>query len=109
LYGVPSMAQVQSKTALAWLTQAEQTAARCLSDAQLLPRKSVATAARVAAEALRATFDYHKLKWSTAVTKQSQSDAVRVLCAIAKSAGDAELTPEVARSVLQAVGKKSPS
>jgi hypothetical protein len=107
MYGVPSMAYAESKNIATWLTQAEQAAARCLTDAKILPRKPQADAVRIAAEALRATFEYHKLKWSAKVTKQEQSDAVRLLCAIAKSAGDATLTPEIARSVLRQIDGKA--
>jgi hypothetical protein len=104
LYGVPGRAQAESKSVLEWLAQADQVAVRCLSDNKLLPKKSPVNAPSKsllsAAEALRATFDHHKLKWSAVVTKQKQSDAVRVLCAIAKSAG-ATLSPQQAREVLR--------
>jgi hypothetical protein len=104
LYGVPSLALSESQSVLGWLKQAEQAAVRCLSDAKLLPRKAQPNAQRIAAEALRATFAYHKLKWSGTVTKTKRSDAVRVLCEIAKSAGTA-LTLEAARAaVLEASG-----
>jgi hypothetical protein len=107
LYGVPGLAHAESKGVLTWLTQAERAAAQCLADVKLLPRKPQSNAPRIAAEALRATFEHHKLKWSATVTKQKQSDAVRLLCAIAKSAGDAGLSPEVARLALRAVSGKA--
>jgi hypothetical protein len=106
LYGVPGLAQAQSKSVLTWLTQAERAAAQCLADVKLLPRKPQSNAPRIAAEALRATFEHHKLKWSATVTKQKQSDAVRLLCAIAKSAGDA-LSPEMARLALRSTNAKA--
>jgi hypothetical protein len=106
LYGVPSLALGESQSVLTWLVQAEQAAARCLRDAKLLPKKMQPNAQRIAAEALRATFEYHKLKWSATVTKQKQSAAVKALCEIAKSAGTA-LTPEASRAaVLEASGKR---
>jgi hypothetical protein len=107
LYGVPGLAHAESKSTLTWLAQAERAAAQCLANVKLLPRKPQSNAPRVAAEALRATFEHHKLKWSATVTKQKQSDAVRLLCAIAKSAGDATLSPDMARSVLRATGDKA--
>jgi hypothetical protein len=106
LYGVPSLAHAEGKNISSWLSQAEQAAARCLADAKLLSRKASANAPRIAAEALRATFAHHKLKWSATITKQKQSDAVRVLCAIAKSAGDTVLTPDVARLALREANSK---
>jgi hypothetical protein len=106
LYAVPSHAIAESEATLAWLAQMEKAASQCLLDAKLLPRKTQPNAPRIAAEALRATFEYHKLKWSATVTKQKQSDAVKLLCAIAKNAADASVTPEVARSVLRALSGK---
>jgi hypothetical protein len=107
LYGVPGLAHSESKSVLTWLTQAERAATQCLADTKLLPRKPQSSAPRIAAEALRATFEHHKLKWSATVTKQKQSDAVRLLCAIAKSAGDVEFSPEMARLVLLATNGKA--
>jgi hypothetical protein len=107
LYGVPGLAHSESKSVLTWLAQADQAAAQCLADVKLLPRKPQSNAPRIAAEALRATFEHHKLKWSVTVTKQKQSDAVRLLCAIAKSAGDAALSPELARLVLRATNNNA--
>ena len=106
LYGVPSLALGESQSVLSWLVQAEQAAGHCLSDTKPLPKKSLPNAQRIAAEALRATFAHHKLKWSATVTKQKQSDAVKILCAIAASAG-AALTPEAARAAL--LGSKNPT
>ncbi len=107
LYGVSSRAATESKSIVTWLAQAEKAATQCLTDVKLVRGKAQPTAPRIAAEALRATFEHHKLKWSTTVTKQKQGDAIRLLCAIAKSAGDAPLTPEAARVVLRDVGGKS--
>jgi hypothetical protein len=107
LYGVPSLALGESSSVLNWLSQAEQAAARCLTDPQLKGRRAQPNAPRIAAEALRATFEYHKLKWSASVTKQKQSDAVKALCAIAASAGNV-LTAEGARAALLAANGKVP-
>jgi hypothetical protein len=107
LYGVPSLALGESQSVLNWLAQAEQAAARCLADSKPSSKKVQPNAQRIAAEALRATFDYHKLKWSATVTKQKQSDAVKVLCAIATSAG-AALTAEAARAALLGTSGRAP-
>jgi hypothetical protein len=102
IYGVPSRAVAESKHVQEWLSQAEQASVHCLSDAKL-PRKAQSAAVAIAAEALRATFDYHKLKWSATVTKNNRSDAVKVMCAIAKHAGDESMTPEAARQALRSI------
>jgi len=107
LYGVPGLALAESASVLTWLTRAEQASARCMADAKTSSRKPQATAPRIAAEALRATFEHHKIKWSTALTRQKQSDAIRALCAIAKSAGDGALSLEAAREVLREVSGKT--
>lgn len=92
----PNQTLASSSTIVAWLQQAE--AASEAAEAELGDKKAM-NASRIAAEALRATFEHHGLKWSTQVTKQSAGTAVRLLCAIAKSAGD-ELPPEQARAAL---------
>jgi hypothetical protein len=107
IYGVPSRAFAESKHVQEWLSQAERAAVRCLNDSKLLRRNTQPAVAAIAAEAMRATFDYHKLKWSPTVTKTKQSDAVKVMCSIAKHAGDASMTPDVARQVLRSnAGKR---
>jgi hypothetical protein len=58
---------------------------------------------RNAAEALRATFEHHGLKLSQRAEGEKHTDAVRLLCAIAKDAGDADMTPAAAREWLRAV------
>jgi hypothetical protein len=96
----PNQTLASSANIVAWLTQAEQAAAS--AESQLSTRKSPQAAPRIAAEALRATFEHHGVKWSTQLTKQNTGSAVKVLCAIAKSAGD-EIAPEQARAALLAV------
>jgi hypothetical protein len=61
---------------------------------------------RVAVEALRATFEHHKLKWSAVVTRKQQSDAVRALCAIAAHARDAAINPSTARQAMLVLAKQ---
>lgn len=81
----------------AWLAQAAR--ASDAASAQLQGKK-LNNAPRFAAHALRATFEHHKLKWSATVSKTKQSDAVRLLCAIAKDGGDPSMTPEQAKEWL---------
>jgi hypothetical protein len=57
-------------------------------------------APRFAARALRATFEHHKLKVSHQVTAKKQSDAVQLLCAIARDGGDPTVTAAQARAWL---------
>jgi hypothetical protein len=97
MHSAPNQTLASSVTIVSWLDQAERSAA--IAEAQLGSKKGEGTAHRIAIEALRATFERHDLKWSTQVTKTSASDAVKLLCAIAKSAGD-EMTPEEARAAM---------
>jgi hypothetical protein len=99
MQSAPNQTLASSSQIIAWLQQAD--AAAAMAESQLANRKEM-NAARIAAEALRATFEHHGVKWSTHVTKQSAGNAVRLLCAIGKSAGD-ELAPAQAREVLIAV------
>lgn len=102
----PLRAEVQD--VLDWLMQADAAAERSLSQFRSQPAQGEqGVASRIAAEGLRATFEHHQLKLSTAGTKQSPSPVVALLCAIARSAGDSTLTPEAAKRVLVASGKKS--
>lgn len=94
MHSAPNQTLASSVTIIAWLAQAERSAT--IAEAQLGSKKAEINAHRIAIEALRATFEHHDLKWSTQVTKTSASDAVKLLCAIAKSAGD-EMTPQEAR------------
>lgn len=96
MQSVPNQSFASSSTIATWLQQAETAAAA--AEAELANKKAM-NASRIAAEALRATFEHHGLKWSTQVTKQSAGTAVRLLCAIAKNSGE-ELEPEQARAVL---------
>lgn len=86
-----------------WLRHATRASVRAEA---ALQGKKLRNAPRFAAEALRATFEYHKLKASAQATETKQSAAVRLLCAIAKDAGDASLTPFEARDWLLASTRK---
>ena len=105
LYGVAHKAHTASKSVAEWLAQADAAAGRCLDDASLFPRKPQRNAPIVAGAALRATFEHHKLKVSTQVSATKQGDAIRLLCAIAKDAGDPQLSAQDAKQAL--TGKRS--
>jgi hypothetical protein len=103
LYGAAGTVIADDSTIKAWLSQAAKAAADELASSKGAAKSNAATpeAVRLAVEGLRATFEHHKLKWSATVTKSKQADAVRLLCAIAKQAGDA-MTPHEARQWLLA-------
>lgn len=101
LYGAAHRAHTTSGSVAQWLTDADAAAATCLDDATLFPKKPQRNAPVAAGEALRATFEHHKLKFSTQASAGRQTDAIRLLCAIAKNAGDAELTVADAKLALQ--------
>jgi hypothetical protein len=106
LYGSPVLAHAESKNVVAWLSQAEKAAGRCVADAKASGGKRDRTAPRLAAEGLRATFEHHKLKLSASTTKNKPSPAVRLLCAIANSAGDPDFTAEDAKKSLLESGRR---
>ena len=88
---------VESTSTRAWLDHA----ARASKKAEMqLQGKKLKNAPRFATEALRATFERHKLKVSHQATEKKQSDAVKLLCAIAKDGGDPSMTPAQAREWL---------
>ena len=80
-----------------WL---EQTARAAKQAEGRLQGTKLKNAPRFAAEALRATFEHHKLKVSHQATDKKQSDAVKLLCAIAKDGGDPSMTPAQAKEWL---------
>ena len=85
-----------------WLEHAA--AAIEIAESQLKGKK-LQQAPRFAAEALRATFEHHKLKVSHQAGKK-QSDAVTLLCAIARDGGDPAMTPAQAKEWLIEVARK---
>jgi hypothetical protein len=107
LQGAPHHAA--STHVLDWLAQAEKAATRCLEDPKLLPRKAPKNAPRIAAAGLRATFEHHQLKFSATIAHGKPSSAVRLLCAIAKNAGDPSLTAVDARQSLLESGARPPT
>lgn len=96
LYGSPVLARPPSTQALDWLTRAAQAADATITE---MKEGGVDDALRIAAEGLRATFEHHKLKLA-AGTDKKPGDAVRLLCAIAREAGET-VEPAAAKSALK--------
>lgn len=94
LQGSPVLARPQSVQVLEWLTRAGQVAEESAAKKSSADNPPL----RIAAEGLRATFEHHKLK----VSLSGAADAVRLLCAIARDAGDAAVEPDVAKAALRA-------
>ncbi|HMN45064.1 MAG TPA: hypothetical protein PKE27_10845 [Povalibacter sp.] len=85
----------------AWATRVTQAAAQTVDDLKSA-RPDAGKAIRTAAEALKATFEHHKLKWSATITKGQAAPGLALLCAIAHDAGDRDLTPVEAHNALRA-------
>lgn len=96
LQGSPVLARPQSVQVLEWLTRAGQVAEESAAKKQGADNAAL----RIAAEGLRATFEHHKLKVSLSGGEQP-ADAVRLLCAIARDAGDAAVEPDLAKAALR--------
>ena len=102
LFGSPVLARPQSVQTMEWLVRAAQAA-----DESVAGMKRTGTdnaALRIAAEGLRATFEHHKLKVAL-VGGEQPSDAVRLLVAIARDAGD-DVEPNLAKIVLRDVNRR---
>lgn len=91
------VARIDLNAVRAWLHHAARASTKAEANLQ---GKKLLNAPRFAADALRATFEHHKLKMSHQATEKKQSDAVKLLCAIAKRGGDATMTPEQAKEWL---------
>lgn len=85
----------------AWVARVAQSTTQAIDDLKG-SRPDAGKAIRTAAEALKATFEHHKLKWSATITKGEAAPGLALLCAIAHDAGDRELTPVEARQALRA-------
>jgi hypothetical protein len=96
LYGSPVLARPPGNQALDWLTRAGEAADATVTE---MKQGGVDDALRIAAEGLRATFEHHKLKLA-AGTDKKPGDAVRLLCAIAREAGET-VEPAVAKAALK--------
>lgn len=102
LYGSPVLARPQSVQTMEWLVRAAQAADETIAG---LKRTGADNAPlRIAAEGLRATFEHHKLKVSLTGGEQP-SEAVRLLCAIARDAGD-DVEPSLAKITLRDVNRR---
>ena len=96
LYGSPVLARPQSTQALDWLARAGQAADATVTE---MKQGGADDALKIAAEGLRATFEHHKLKLSAGSDKKP-GDAVRLLCAIAREAGET-IEPAAAKAALK--------
>ncbi|WP_218042893.1 hypothetical protein [Steroidobacter gossypii] len=96
LFGSPVLARPQSTQMLDWLIRASQAADATVGE---MKQGGAEDALRIAAEGLRATFEHHKLKLATGSDK-NPGEAVRLLCAIAREAGET-IEPAAAKSALR--------
>jgi hypothetical protein len=78
----------------AWLQQGVRASAKAQTQLQ---GTKLTKAPRWAAQALRGTFERHKLKVSLQASEKKPSDAIRLFCAIAKDGGDAAMSAAQAR------------
>jgi hypothetical protein len=102
LFGSPVLARPQSVQTMEWLIRAAQAADETVAG---LKRTGTDNAPlRIAAEGLRATFEHHKLK-VTLVGGEQPSDAVRLLVAIARDAGD-DVEANLAKITLRDVNRR---
>ncbi len=93
--------QHEVDSAADWLARASAAAAQTVAAMKSDQKKNGRVAPRTAAEALRATFEHHRLKWTTSIVRGEPSPAIRLLCAIARNAGDSELTAPDARIAMR--------
>jgi hypothetical protein len=91
------MPYIDGSATRSWLQHAVRASKK--ADKQLQGKK-LRNAPRFAADALRSTFEYHRLKVAYQASDEKQSDAVKLLCAIAKDGGDPTMTPALAREWL---------
>jgi hypothetical protein len=96
LFGSPVLARPQSTQTLEWLTRASKAADDTVTE---MKQGGGEDALKIAAEGLRATFEHHKLKLAAGSDKKP-GDAVRLLCAIAREAGET-VDPAVAKAALR--------
>jgi hypothetical protein len=96
LFGSPVLARPQSAQTLDWLTRASKAADDIVTE---MKQGGPEDALKIAAEGLRATFEHHKLKLAAGSDKKP-GDAVRLLCAIAREAGET-IEPAAAKAALR--------
>lgn len=102
LYGSPVLARPQSVQTMEWLVRAAQSADETIAGLKRTGADN--TPLRIAAEGLRATFEHHKLKVAL-VSGEQPSDAVRLLVAIARDAGE-DVEPNLAKITLRDVNRR---
>lgn len=105
LHGSPGAARSQSAPVLEWLTRANQAAEESIAKMARRQDGAAGGAARVVAEGLRATFEHHKLKVTLSAGADQPANAVALLCAIARDAGDESLDPDAAKAALRDAGR----
>lgn len=96
LFGSPVLARPQSTQTLDWLARASKAAEDTVTE---MKQGGTEDALKIAAEGLRATFEHHKLKLAAGSDKKP-GDAVRLLCAIAREAGET-IDPAAAKAALR--------
>ena len=96
LFGSPVLARPQSTQTLDWLTRASKAADDTVTE---MKQGGAEDVLKIAAEGLRATFEHHKLKLAAGSDKKP-GDAVRLLCAIAREAGET-IEPAAAKAALR--------
>lgn len=96
LFGSPVLARPMSTQTLDWLTRASKAADDTVTE---MKEGGAEDALKIAAEGLRATFEHHKLKLAAGSDKKP-GDAVRLLCAIAREAGET-IEPAAAKTALK--------
>jgi hypothetical protein len=96
LFGSPVLARPQSTQTLDWLIRASKAADDTVTE---MKEGGTEDALKIAAEGLRATFEHHKLKLAAGSDK-NPGGAVRLLCAIAREAGET-IEPAVAKTALK--------
>jgi hypothetical protein len=96
LFGSPVLARPQCAQIQEWLIRASKAAEETITE---MKQGGAEDALRIAAEGLRATFEHHKLKLAIGGDKKP-GDAVRLLCAIAREAGET-IEPAVAKAALR--------
>ena len=99
LYGSVTAGQNLSRPVVEWLEAASAAAERLRGEKR---DHSTSRAQLIAAEALRATFEFHGLRFN-AGTSARPADAARLFMAIARNAGDIDVTFEQARAAIARV------
>ena len=105
LHGSSGAARAQTRPILDWLTRAGQAAETSLAKMTRRQNDLADSAARTVAEGLRATFEHHKLKVVLSATDPDHPNAVLLLCAIARDAGDHSLDADAAKAALREAGR----